>query len=77
MTKRLGGLALTVAAATAVVVLGTATSATAMPGWYVRSHHASLAECEAVGQAGGVWGALYLCRPFVGKPGVYELWVRY
>ncbi|MEU9619818.1 MULTISPECIES: hypothetical protein [unclassified Streptomyces] len=78
MHRRIAALAVTACAATALL-LGSASTASAVPpGFYVRSHHASLAECEAAGQAGGdIWGALYFCTPFQGKAGVYELWVRY
>ncbi|MFD0430508.1 hypothetical protein ACFQ60_33080 [Streptomyces zhihengii] len=48
------------------------------PGTYARSHHASLAECDAAGQAGRhLWGLIYFCEPFPTRPDVYVLWVRY
>lgn len=57
MHRRIAALAVTACAATALL-LGSASTASAVPpGFYVRSHHASLAECEAAGQAGGdIWG---------------------
>lgn len=49
MHRRIAALAVTVATAGAML-LGTASTASATgPGFYLRSHHASLAECQAVG----------------------------
>ncbi|MGW1148937.1 hypothetical protein ACWD6I_28820 [Streptomyces sp. NPDC002454] len=76
MLKRLGVMVGT-AVATAGLLFASAPSAAADPFFFPRSHHASLAECTAAGDAGRhLWGALYLCRPFEGKPGVYVLWTR-
>ncbi|MBW3361416.1 MULTISPECIES: hypothetical protein [Streptomyces] len=80
MRTRITALAVT-AVATAAMVLGTASTASATgPGFWLRSHHSSLAECQAVGNAGAdnaLWSRVFICNPYAGKPGVYELWVRY
>ncbi|MFD6591231.1 hypothetical protein ACFWED_30620 [Streptomyces anulatus] len=80
MHRRIAALAVTVATA-GTMLLGAASTASATgPGFYLRSHHASLAECQAVGNAGAdnaLWSRVFICNPFAGKPGVYELWVRY
>ncbi|MER5771560.1 hypothetical protein [Streptomyces sp. NPDC001985] len=77
MRMRLGAIAATVFA-TAALTLGSASSASASMGFWVHSHHASQAACQAAGEAlRPLNGALYLCKPFSGKVGVYELWVRY
>ncbi|MFD8471408.1 hypothetical protein ACF1HG_01010 [Streptomyces globisporus] len=80
MHRRIAALAVTVATAGAML-LGTASTASATgPGFWLRSHHASLAECQVVGNAGAdnaLWSRVFICNPFAGKPGVYELWVRY
>lgn len=52
MHRRIAALAVTVATAGAML-LGTASTASATgPGFFLRSHHGSLAECQAVGNAG-------------------------
>ncbi|MFI1018752.1 hypothetical protein [Streptomyces sp. NPDC020965] len=77
MKMRLGAIAATAFAA-AALTLGSASSATAAPGFWVHSHHASATACQAAGEAlRPLNGALYLCKPFAAKPSVYELWVRY
>ncbi|MFJ9636024.1 hypothetical protein [Streptomyces sp. NPDC101178] len=80
MRTRITALAVTAVAAVAMV-LGTASTASATgPGFWLRSHHGSLAECQAVGNAGAdnaLWSRVFICNPYAGKPGVYELWVRY
>ncbi|MFJ1591645.1 hypothetical protein ACIOD0_15565 [Kitasatospora albolonga] len=80
MRRRITALAVTAVAA-ASMVLGTASTASATgPGFWLRSHHASLAECQAVGNAGAdnaLWSRVFICNPFAGNPSVYELWVRY
>ncbi|MER7885436.1 hypothetical protein ABTY35_21770 [Streptomyces fimicarius] len=80
MHGRIAALAVTVATAGAML-LGTASTASATgPGFWLRSHHASLAECQAVGNAGAdnaLWSRVFICNPFAGNPSVYELWVRY
>lgn len=80
MHRRIAALAVTVATAGAML-LGTASTASATgPGFFLRSHHGSLAECQAVGNAGAdnaLWSRVFICNPFAAKPGVYELWVRY
>ncbi|MET8055743.1 hypothetical protein ACWECC_03350 [Streptomyces microflavus] len=80
MRTRITALAVTAVAAVAMV-LGTASTASATgPGFWLRSHHSSLAECQAVGNAGAdnaLWSRVFICNPYAGKPGVYELWVRY
>lgn len=80
MRTRITALAVTAVAA-AAMVLGTASTASATgPGFWLRSHHSSLAECQAVGNAGAdnaLWSRVFICNPYAGKPGVYELWMRY
>ncbi|OXY88444.1 hypothetical protein [Streptomyces sp. 2R] len=80
MRTRITALSVTAVAA-AAMVLGTASTASATgPGFWLRSHHSSLAECQAVGNAGAdnaLWSRVFICNPYAGKPGVYELWVRY
>ncbi|MFE0427683.1 hypothetical protein [Streptomyces sp. NPDC058953] len=76
MVKRLG-LALAAVAASAGLVLSTATPSAATFGWRVHNHYSSKAECDAAGVAGAhMWGVIYQCKPFAYKPGVWELWVR-
>ncbi|MFF6905410.1 hypothetical protein ACFY9Q_05675 [Streptomyces sp. NPDC012389] len=80
MRRRITTLAVTAVAA-ATMVLGAASTASATgPGFWLRSHHSSLAECQSVGNAGAdaaLWSRVFICNPYAGKPGVYELWVRY
>lgn len=80
MRTRITTLAVTAVAA-AAMVLGTASTASAVGGGYtIRGHYASQADCQAAGAAGvaaHIWSPLYICNPYAAKPGVYELWVRY
>ncbi|MFE7134644.1 hypothetical protein ACFVIM_27665 [Streptomyces sp. NPDC057638] len=76
MIKRLGVVAGT-ALATAALALTAAPPATADPFFKPRSTHSSYAECQQAGQAGAdLWGLLYKCEPFPGRPDVYVLSVR-
>ncbi|MER5883239.1 hypothetical protein ABT160_05375 [Streptomyces sp. NPDC001941] len=79
MYRRIAAAVATVVAGSALALGTAATAEAAPPGFYARSHHASLAECNAAGQAGrNIWGALYFCEPFApSRPDVYVLWVRY
>ncbi|MGV9315978.1 hypothetical protein ACWDR0_27885 [Streptomyces sp. NPDC003691] len=76
MVKRLG-LAVASVAASAGLVLGTAGTAEAS-WWTPRSYHATVAECQAAGQAGaaqGLWSGIFFCKQVA--PGAVLLEVRY
>ncbi|MGW3400046.1 hypothetical protein ACWGRF_11465 [Streptomyces zhihengii] len=78
MYRRIAGAVVTAAACLLAIGATAAPAAAAPPGTYARSHHASLAECDAAGQAGRhLWGLIYFCEPFPTRPDVYVLWVRY
>ncbi|MFJ2745668.1 hypothetical protein ACIO3O_39105 [Streptomyces sp. NPDC087440] len=79
MYRRFAAAAATILAGALLTLGFSGTAEAAPPGFYQRSHHASLAECDAAGKAGRhIWGALYFCEPFSpSRPDVYVLWVRY
>ncbi|WIY79066.1 hypothetical protein [Streptomyces anulatus] len=80
MRRRITTIAVTVATA-AAMLLGTASTASAVgSGYTIRGHYGSQAACQAAGAAGAanaLWSPLFICKPFAAKPSVYELWVRY
>ncbi|GLF93535.1 hypothetical protein [Streptomyces yaizuensis] len=77
MRKSLAVFAATAATA-AALTLGTASTATAAPGFWQHSHHVGQAACTAkAAELRPLYGALHLCKPSPFWPDVYELWFRY